>query len=86
VLPPPDQALCRRLRREDRERDSVEIHVAHQWCLLGTARSEDEIHGLLEGDPRPRFELDHYRILRRHLAAGGARVVELGAHGGALGR
>jgi len=49
------------------------------WCLLGSVRSEPEVAELLEGAPRPRFDLDHYRILSRHLAKGRARVVEFGA-------
>ena len=64
---------------EDRERDAVEVHVVHNWCLLGTARSENEVGELLESGIRPRFDLDHYRILARHLAAGRAKLVELGA-------
>jgi hypothetical protein len=28
-------------------------------------------------EERPRFDYDHYRILSRHLAKGGARVVSL---------
>ncbi|HUN67219.1 MAG TPA: exonuclease domain-containing protein [Burkholderiales bacterium] len=64
---------------EDRERESVEVHVVDNWCLLGSVRSEPEVAELLEGAPRPRFDLDHYRILSRHLAKGRARVVEFGA-------
>mgnify|MGYP001559492979 CR=1 FL=1 len=64
---------------EDREREAVEVHVVDNWCLLGTAKSEDRVGELLEGSPRPRFDLDHYKILARHLSTGRARVVELGA-------
>ena len=64
---------------EDREREAAEVHVVDNWCLLGTAKSEDGVGELLEGTPRPRFDLDHYKILARHLAAGRAKVVELGA-------
>ena len=64
---------------EDRERDAVEIHVVHNWCLLGTAHSEAEVGEMLEAGAHPRFDLDHYRILARHLAAGRARLVELDA-------
>jgi DNA polymerase-3 subunit epsilon len=62
---------------EDRARDASELHVVHQWCYLGTARSEDEVPQLLEGARRLRFDLDQYRILARHLGAKRARVVEL---------
>ena len=63
---------------EDSEREAVEIHVVHNWCLLGTARSEAEVAELLEGAPNPRFDLDHYKILARHLSRGHPRVLELG--------
>jgi DNA polymerase-3 subunit epsilon len=64
---------------EDREREAVDVHVVDNWCLLGTAHSEVEVAELLEGAPRPRFDLDQYKILARHLSAGRAKVVELGA-------
>jgi hypothetical protein len=53
--------------------------VIHQWCFLGTARSEDEVPELLEGarSHSVRFDLDQYRILSRHLTAKRTRVVEL---------
>jgi len=64
---------------EDAARDAVEVHVVDQWCLLGSARSEAEIGELVQGRPRARFDLDHYKILARHLNAGRATVVELAA-------
>jgi DNA polymerase III subunit epsilon len=60
---------------EDAERESTEVHVVHQWCYLGTAKTEDEVPALL--DARPRFDLDRYKILVRHLGSRRARVVEL---------
>ena len=60
---------------EDAERESTEVHVVHQWCYLGTAKTEDEVPALL--DARPRFDLDQYKILVRHLGSRRARVVEL---------
>jgi DNA polymerase-3 subunit epsilon len=62
---------------EDREREAADLHVVHHWCLLGTAHSEAEVAELLEGEPRPQFDLDHYKILARHLSRGRTRVVEL---------
>ena len=62
---------------EDEAREATELHVIHQWCYLGTARSEDEVPELLEGTRRLRFDLDQYRILSKHLAARHTRVVEL---------
>ncbi len=64
---------------EDREREAAEIHVVDNWCLLGTAKSEDGVGDLLESSSRPRFDLDHYKILARHLSRGRPKVVELGA-------
>jgi DNA polymerase-3 subunit epsilon len=62
---------------EDRERESADVHVVNNWCLLGTAKSEDEVGELLPGTARARFDLDHYKILARHLAKGRPKVVEL---------
>jgi hypothetical protein len=64
---------------EDPEREAVDVHVVNNWCLLGSARSEDEVAELLQGHSRPRFDLDHYKILARHLSRGRPKVVELGA-------
>jgi DNA polymerase-3 subunit epsilon len=64
---------------EDRELESADVHVVDNWCLLGTAKSENDVADLMEGTRRPRFDLDQYRILARHLSAGRAKVVELGA-------
>jgi DNA polymerase-3 subunit epsilon len=60
-------------------REAVDLHVVHHWCLLGTAHSEAEVAELLRDCARPRFDLDHYKILARHLSGGRARIVELGA-------
>ncbi|HTP61355.1 MAG TPA: exonuclease domain-containing protein [Burkholderiales bacterium] len=62
---------------EDREREAVELHVVDNWCLLGTARSETEVAEILAGQKRTRFDLDHYKILTRHLRAGRAKIVDL---------
>lgn len=60
---------------EDRLRDATEVHAVDRWCYLGAARCEPEMADLL--DERPRFDYDHYRILSRHLAKPGVRVVPL---------
>jgi DNA polymerase-3 subunit epsilon len=47
-----------------------DIHLVHNWCYLGTARSEDELWAMLDAMPaRPAFDLDTYKILVRALAA-----------------
>jgi DNA polymerase-3 subunit epsilon len=46
-----------------------DVHVVHNWCYLGTARSEDEVWALLNEAPaRPTFDIDTYKILTRALA------------------
>ena len=62
---------------DDGER--AEVHVLHQWCYLGSARSEPEAAQLLEGAALARFDLDQYKILARHLGRGRARIVGLDA-------
>jgi DNA polymerase-3 subunit epsilon len=62
---------------EDPERETTDLHLVHQWCYLGTAKSEAEVPELLEGARRLRFDLDQYKILARHLTAKRVRVVEL---------
>ena len=62
---------------EDPVHDTTDLHLVHQWCYLGTAKSEAEVPELLEGARRLRFDLDQYKILARHLTAKRARVVEL---------
>jgi DNA polymerase-3 subunit epsilon len=62
---------------EDREREATDVHVVNNWCLLGSARSESEVAELLQGSSRPRFDLDQYKILARHLTRGRPKVVEL---------
>jgi DNA polymerase-3 subunit epsilon len=71
--------IVEELPEENPAREAVDVHVVHNWCLLGTAHSEAEVAELLEGGPRPQFDLDHYKILARHLARGRTRVVELTA-------
>lgn len=70
---------------QDPGRETADLHVVNNWRLLGTAHSEAEVAELIEGHSRPRFDLDHYKILARHLNTGRARVVELaGRRGTAL--
>jgi DNA polymerase III subunit epsilon len=64
---------------KDRGRDATEIHVVDRWCYLGTARSDEELAGLLEERAAPPFDYDHYKILARHVGKRGVRTVELAA-------
>ena len=61
----------------DPQRHATEVHVLHHWCYLGTASSEAEVAGLLEGRGRPQFDLDQYRILARYLAKRDVRTIDL---------
>lgn len=61
----------------DRERGATDVHVIHQWCWLGTAKDDAEVHELLGESRQPCFDLDQYRILARHLNGGRAKVAEL---------
>ena len=63
----------------DHARDATEIHVVSRWCYLGTARCDADVAELLEDERKARFDYDHYRILARHLARPGVRVVPLSA-------
>jgi DNA polymerase-3 subunit epsilon len=62
---------------EDAAREATELHVVNQWCYVGTARSEDAVPALVEAARRPRFDLDQYKLLQRHLTTRRARIVEL---------
>jgi DNA polymerase III subunit epsilon len=47
-------------------REGEEVHVLHDWRHLGTAKSEAEIHDLLESG-QPAFDMDTYKILKQAL-------------------
>jgi DNA polymerase-3 subunit epsilon len=66
---------------EDAEREASELHVVHQWCYLGTAKTEGDVPELLAGARRLRFDLDQYKILARHLTSRRTRVIELALPG-----
>ncbi|MGE5640436.1 MAG: exonuclease domain-containing protein [Clostridia bacterium] len=63
----------------DRGNDATQIHVVDRWCYLGAAGCDAEVAELLESRRSARFDYDHYRILSRHLARPGVRVVPLHA-------
>jgi DNA polymerase-3 subunit epsilon len=47
--------------------ERTELHVFGDWCWLGTARDESDLHAILEAPPRCAFDLDIYRLLVKHL-------------------
>jgi DNA polymerase III subunit epsilon len=48
-------------------RERSDVHVVDQWQFLGTARSDGDLHAILEGRPRE-FDPRTYRVLRRTLS------------------
>jgi DNA polymerase-3 subunit epsilon len=58
------------LREADTYRGVTEIHVLDQWRHLGSARTEMELAEVLERSELPPFDIDHYRLLTRHLNRG----------------
>ena len=47
-------------------REGDEIHLIEGWRYLGTARSDEELHALLDS-PRPPFDRDIYKILTKYI-------------------
>ncbi len=47
-------------------REGGEAHLIDGWRYLGTARSDEELHALLDAG-RPRFDRDTYRILAKNV-------------------
>jgi len=54
--------------------DVEEIHVVDGWRYLGTAKSESEIHELLEQARLTQFDMDTYKLLKSHMAKGKVAV------------
>ncbi|HJV27424.1 MAG TPA: exonuclease domain-containing protein [Aromatoleum sp.] len=57
-------------------REGDAMHVVDAWCYLGTAKSDEDLYGILDGG-QPNFELDVYRILVKAMRRG--RIVDLSA-------
>ncbi len=55
----------------------VDVHLLRDWCWLGTARSELELHELLAAPPSPAFDVDITRMLLKRHAAGTLALVSL---------
>ena len=47
-------------------REGEEAHLIEGWLYLGTARSDDDLHTLLDAR-RPPFDRDTYKILAKHV-------------------
>lgn len=58
-------------------KEGLELHVVDQWCYLGTARDEGEIHELLLNG-QGEFDMDTYQLLKKYLKSTAAsNVVQL---------
>jgi hypothetical protein len=42
------------------------MHVVDQWCYLGTAKHEGDIHDLLQNG-QSEFDMDTYQLLKKSL-------------------
>ncbi|MDQ6620930.1 MAG: exonuclease domain-containing protein [Pseudomonadota bacterium] len=58
----------------------VDAHVLQDWCWLGTARDESELHQLVEAPPRPEFDVDVARLLVKTVLRSRLPIREAGAH------
>ena len=47
--------------------ERTDIHLFRDWCWLDSASDEGSLQALLDVPPRAAFDLDIYRLLRRHL-------------------
>lgn len=56
------------IRERDVARAISEAHVCDRWRYLGSARTDPELAELLDVNALPEFDIDHYRILSRHLS------------------
>jgi DNA polymerase-3 subunit epsilon len=57
--------------------DIEEVHVVEGWRYLGTARSENDVHDLLEQAAAAQFDRDTYKLIRSHLGKGKLKVRRL---------
>ena len=69
------------IRESTPDGDATELHVLDQWCFLGTAHSEAELHDLQAARGVPVFDVDTYKILKRYIARppAGTTIVRLAA-------
>ncbi len=47
--------------------ERTDVHLFCDWCWLGSARDHGDLQELIDSPPRPRFDLDIYRILASYL-------------------
>lgn len=66
------------LVERDNFQDREEMHVVDGWRYLGTARTEDDIHALVEQGREVAFDGDTYKLLKGWLGGGKVEVRLLG--------
>ena len=49
-------------------KEGEELHVVDQWCYLGTAKHEEDVHDLLQ-HAQGEFDMDTYQLLKKSLKA-----------------
>ena len=47
-------------------KEGEELHVVDQWCYLGTAKHEEDVHDLLQNG-QSEFDMDTYQLLKKSL-------------------
>jgi hypothetical protein len=52
----------------------AQVHVFDRWCLVGSARTEDELDLLAEVAPQA-FDVDVYRVIRKRVERGEGMVM-----------
>ncbi len=57
--------------------DIEEVHVVDGWRYLGTARSEVDVHDLLDQASAAQFDRDTYKLIRSHLGKGKLKLRHL---------
>ena len=54
------------IRETCQEENTSDIHIFNNWCYLGTARNQPDLHDL-SANSESHFDLDSYKILIRYL-------------------
>lgn len=54
-----------------------ELHLVDHWCYLGTAKDESEAEQMLQQAKSAVFDLDTYKILKKHLNGKSVEVIPL---------
>lgn len=75
-LPPWPFAGTVAIVEEDPAHTRRELHIARDWCYLGSARTPAEAYELAGARTQPPFDVDVFRTLRRALDEPGRHAIE----------